>query len=149
MMLLVQSSFHTTWASLFEMELQPNSLTYARHFNPRFVFFLPQFSLRFIFESGLYCREVSIYMILFSSKFTTKNRISKYYLPSTYYLPILFFTYLLTYLQHLSKVKFIHSEKATKFCEIFIILLTTVHTVKRFRKILCPSQNILMNFTQQ
>ena len=56
---------------------------YARHYNPRFVFFLPHFSLRFIFESGLYCREVSIYMILFSSKFATKNRKSKYYLVST------------------------------------------------------------------
>ena len=31
-------------------------------------FFLPHFSLRFIFESGLYCREVSNYMNLFSSK---------------------------------------------------------------------------------
>ena len=28
------------------------------------------------------------------------------------------------------KVKFIYSEKATKFCEIFPFLLTTVHTVK-------------------
>ena len=26
MMVLVQSSFHTTWASLFEMELEPNFL---------------------------------------------------------------------------------------------------------------------------
>ena len=26
MIFLVQSSFHTTWASLFEMELEPNSL---------------------------------------------------------------------------------------------------------------------------
>ena len=26
MMALVQSSFHTTWASLFEMELEPNLL---------------------------------------------------------------------------------------------------------------------------
>ena len=26
MMVPVQSSFHTTWASLFEMELKPNSL---------------------------------------------------------------------------------------------------------------------------
>ena len=25
-MVLVQSSFHTTWASLFEIELEPNSL---------------------------------------------------------------------------------------------------------------------------
>ena len=48
---------------------------YARHYNPRFVFFLPHFSLRFIFESGLYCREVSIYMNLFSSKVATKNQI--------------------------------------------------------------------------
>ena len=30
----------------------------------------------------------------------------------------------------LASVKFIYSEKATKFCEIFPILLTTVHTVK-------------------
>ena len=27
-------------------------------------------------------------------------------------------------------LKFIYSEKATKFCEIFPLLLTTVHTVK-------------------
>ena len=26
MIVVVQSSFHTTWASLFEMELEPNSL---------------------------------------------------------------------------------------------------------------------------
>ena len=26
MMVLVQSSFHTTWASLYEMELEPNLL---------------------------------------------------------------------------------------------------------------------------
>jgi hypothetical protein len=42
-------------------------------------------------------------------------------------------------------LKFIHSEKATKFCEIFPSLLTTVHRVKalwRFRKILWSSQNI-------
>ena len=35
-------------------------------------------------------------------------------------------------------VKFIYSEKATKFCEIFPLLLTTVNTVKskgKFRKI--------------
>ena len=42
-------------------------------------------------------------------------------------------------------IKFIYSEKATKFCEIFPLLLTTVNTVKnrgRFRKILWLSQNI-------
>ena len=27
-------------------------------------------------------------------------------------------------------IKFIYSEKATKFCEVFPLLLTTVHTVK-------------------
>ena len=32
-------------------------------------------------------------------------------------------------------VKFIYSEKATKFCEIFSLLLTAVHTVKRKGKI--------------
>ena len=39
-----------------------------------------------------------------------------------------------------------YSEKATKFCEIFPLLLTAVHTAKlrgRFRKIWWPSQNIL------
>ena len=46
-------------------------------------------------------------------------------------------------------VKFIYSEKATKFCEIFPLLLTTVHTVKSNVKI---SQNFVafseyMNFT--
>ena len=35
-------------------------------------------------------------------------------------------------------VKFIYSEKATKFCKIFTLLLTTVHTVKSKVKI---SQN--------
>ena len=47
-----------------------------------------------------------------------------------------------------SFIKFIYSEKATKFCEIFPLLLTTVHTVKSKRKI---SQNFVafseyMNF---
>ena len=45
-------------------------------------------------------------------------------------------------------VKFIYSEKATKFCGIFPLLLTTVHTVKSKGKI---SQNFVafseyMNF---
>ena len=35
-------------------------------------------------------------------------------------------------------LKFIYSEKAAEFCEIFTILLTTVHTVKNKVKI---SQN--------
>ena len=49
----------------------------------------------------------------------------------------------------LSKVlKFIYSEKATKFCEISTLLLSTVHTVKSYGKI---SQNFVafseyMNF---
>ena len=33
-------------------------------------------------------------------------------------------------------LKFIYSEKATNFCEIFTLLLTTVHTVKGRLKIL-------------
>ena len=33
-------------------------------------------------------------------------------------------------------LKFIYSEKATKFCEIFPLLLTAVHTVKSKRTIL-------------
>ena len=46
-------------------------------------------------------------------------------------------------------LKFIYSEKATKFCKIFFLLLTTVHTVKSKGKI---SQNFVafseyMNFT--
>ena len=36
--------------------------------------------------------------------------------------------------------KFINSEKATKFCEIFLLILTTVHTVKSKGKI---SQNFV------
>ena len=46
------------------------------------------------------------------------------------------------------EVKFIYSEKATKVCEIFTLLLTTVHTVQSKVKI---SQNFVafseyMNF---
>ena len=49
----------------------------------------------------------------------------------------------------ITKLKFIYSEKATKFCEIFPLLLNTVHTVKSKGKI---SQNFVvfseyMNFT--
>ena len=52
------------------------------------------------------------------------------------------------FLAFFDRVKFIYSEKATKFCEIFPLLLTTVHTVKSKRKI---SQNFVafskyMNF---
>ena len=48
-------------------------------------------------------------------------------------------------------LKFIYSEKATKFCEIFPLLLTTVHTVKSKGKI---SQNFVafseyMNFNRK
>ena len=39
---------------------------------------------------------------------------------------------------HFLRLKFIYSEKAPKFCEIFPLLLTTVHTVKSKGKI---SQN--------
>ena len=44
-----------------------------------------------------------------------------------------------------SFVKFIYSEKATKYCEIFTLLLSTVHTDKskvKVRKIWWPSQRI-------
>ena len=46
------------------------------------------------------------------------------------------------------RLKFIYSEKATKFCEIFTLLLTTVHSIKSKVKI---SQNFVafseyMNF---
>ena len=40
----------------------------------------------------------------------------------------------------LEVLKFIYSEKATKFCKIFPLLLTTVHTVKSKGKI---SQNFV------
>ena len=48
-------------------------------------------------------------------------------------------------------LKFIYSEKATKFCEIFPLLLTAAHTVKSKGKI---SQNFVaflefMNFKNQ
>ena len=43
------------------------------------------------------------------------------------------------YFYHNNIIKFIYSEKATKFCEIFTLLLTTVHTVK------CKV-NVLQNF---
>ena len=51
--------------------------------------------------------------------------------------------------EHKGHLKFIYSEKATKFCEIFPLLLTTVHTVKSKGKI---SQSFVafseyMNFT--
>ena len=45
-----------------------------------------------------------------------------------------------SYLNIRSNLKFIYSEKATKFCEIFTLLLTTVHTVKSKVKI---SQNVV------
>ena len=39
------------------------------------------------------------------------------------------------YFQLTLVLKFIYSEKAAKFCEIFLLLLTTVHTVKSKGKI--------------
>ena len=50
-----------------------------------------------------------------------------------------------------SQLKFIYSEEATKFCEIFPLFLTTVHTVKSKGKI---SQNFVafsenMNFIEK
>ena len=51
----------------------------------------------------------------------------------------------------INELKFIYSEKTTKFCEILPLLLTTVHTVKSKGKI---SQNFVafsecMNFKGQ
>ena len=56
----------------------------------------------------------------------------------------------LVYLVILSIIKFVYSEKATKFCEISTLLLTTVHTDKSKVEI---SQNFVafseyMNFTK-
>ena len=39
------------------------------------------------------------------------------------------------YFSKKSEIKFIYAEKATKFCKIFPLLLTTVHTVKSYVKI--------------
>ena len=52
----------------------------------------------------------------------------------------------------LTTIKFIYSEKATKFCEIFTLIWVAVHRTKvrrRFRKIVWPSQKIwtLLNYT--
>ena len=44
-------------------------------------------------------------------------------------------------------LKFVYSEKATLFCEICPLILTTVHTVKNKGKIVWPFQNTYMNFT--
>ena len=53
-----------------------------------------------------------------------------------------------SHLKKIATLKFIYSEKVTKFCEIFNLLLTTVHRVKS--KVI--SQNFVafseyMNFT--
>ena len=58
---------------------------------------------------------------------------------------MVYFVYL-----YIHKLKFIYSEKATKFCEIFTLLLTTVNTVNSKVKI---SQNFVifseyMNFNK-
>ena len=47
-----------------------------------------------------------------------------------------------------SDIKFIYSKNATKFCEIFTLLFTTVHTVKSKVKISqnFVSYNTYMNF---
>ena len=52
--------------------------------------------------------------------------------------PVSSYLHLLPYMKKL--LKFIYSEKATKFCEIFPLLLTTVYTVKSKVKI---SQNFV------
>ena len=49
-------------------------------------------------------------------------------------------SYLLLHTKRNLALKFTYSEKATKFCEIFPLLLTTVHTVKSKGKI---SQNFV------
>ena len=72
------------------------------------------------------------------------------------YLPTLYISWILwkmwySYYRSIHILKFIYSEKATKFCEIFTILLTSptfdwhYNRTKvrwRFRKILWPSHNI-------
>ena len=55
------------------MEEAPSLIYRMRAIITRGLYFFPHFSLRFIFKSGLYCREVSNYMITFSFKVTTKK----------------------------------------------------------------------------
>ena len=57
--------------------LRPKQVPYARHYNPRFVFLLPHFSLRFILQSGLYCRAVSIFVIFFSCNQVSTKKIEQ------------------------------------------------------------------------
>ena len=57
------------WAIAF------NEILYACHYNPRFVFFLPHFSLRPIFESGLYCRAANISLFFFLPRKSRKFEI--------------------------------------------------------------------------
>jgi len=40
-----------------------------------------------------------------------------------------------------SIVKFVYSEKATKFCEIFTLFLSTVHTDKSIHELGTPQEN--------
>ena len=55
----------------------------------------------------------------------------------------LYFYLSLTYIEIEEGIKFVYSKKATKFCEISTLLLSTVHTYRcRIRNILWPSQNI-------
>ena len=62
---------------------------------------------------------------------------------------VLFITSFILILASTAHLKFIYSEKAAQFCEIFTLLLTTVHTVQSKGNI---SQNFValseyMNFT--
>ena len=89
----------------------------------------------------------SVYFLIFQ-----KNHILEDFLNDLYCAPSILFVLL----HHkrvnvilVSHLKFIYSEKATQFCEIFTLFLTTVHTVKSKVKI---SQNVVafseyMSFT--
>ena len=85
---------------------------------------------------NLHVRLIAIFESLFSQMF-------QYY--HDFIIKLSFFSILLATLNHpplfLPILKFIYSEKATKFCEISTLLLS-IKVRWRFRKNLWPSQNI-------
>ena len=90
---------------------------------------------------GLEAKSTLLIQSMFSKKTTVQKFQTSTFNLRNFWFQCSFFFYSLL-------VKFVYSEKATKFCEIFPLLLTTVHTVKSKRKI---SQNFVgfseyMNF---
>ena len=69
-------SMQALWLKMWSLCRVP----YARHYKPRLVFFLTHFSLRLIFQSGLYCRASYISRFFFSKSKVKKNGIASTYL---------------------------------------------------------------------